>query len=38
MKNDKEVVLSAVRRNGLHLQYASEFMKNCKDVVLKAVE
>ena len=38
MKNDKYVVLTVVIQNGLYLQYASEYMKNCKDVVLKAVE
>ncbi len=31
-KNDKEVVLAAVKQNGYALQYASPDLKNDKDV------
>ena len=37
MKNEKEVVLAAVKQNGDALEYASEGMKNDKKVVLAAL-
>ena len=40
MKNDKEVVLAAVKQDGysMSLQYASADLKNDKEVVLAAVK
>ena len=37
-RNDKQIVLAAVRRDGLALQYASDEMNNNREVVLAAVK
>ena len=38
MKNDREIVLAAVRQNGIALKYASNSLKNDELVVLTAVQ
>lgn len=38
LRNDKEVVLAAVKKNGLALEYASTSLKNDSQVVLEAVK
>ena len=37
MKDDKEIVLEAVRPNGYALRYASERLKDDEEIVLEAV-
>ncbi len=37
LRNDREMVLTAVRRDVLFLEYASEALRNDRAVVLKAV-
>ena len=37
-KNDKDVILTAVRRNPASLEFASKTCKNHKDMVLAAVQ
>ena len=37
LKNDKDVVLTAVKQNGGALEYASDELKADKDVVVAAV-
>ena len=38
MRNDREIVLHAVKENGLALQYADESLKADREIVLHAVE
>ena len=38
VKNDRNIILPAVKRNGLALQYASETLKSDREIVLTAVE
>jgi serine/threonine protein kinase len=38
LQNDKEVVLEAVKKNGLALKFASKSLQNDKEVVLQAVK
>lgn len=38
LKNDRDVVIAAVKHDGYALQYVSNEMKNDKDVVMIAVE
>ena len=38
LKNDKEVVMLAVKKLGIALKYASESLKNDMDVVKMAIE
>lgn len=38
LKNDKEIVLEAVKANGYALQFASDELKSDKEIVLKAVK
>jgi hypothetical protein len=38
LKNDKEVVIEAVKNDGFALKYASEYLKNDKKFVLEAVK
>ena len=38
MKDDKDIVLVAVKRDGNALEYASEPLKDDKDFVLEAVK
>ncbi len=38
LKNDKDVVFSAVKNTGYALQWTSENLKNDKEVVLLAVK
>jgi len=38
MKDDKELVLAAVKQNGWALRYASPLLQDDKDVVLAAVK
>jgi hypothetical protein len=37
LKNDQEIVLEAVKKNSDALQYASESLKDYRDIVLEAV-
>ena len=37
-KNDREVVLEAVKQHSYSLQYVSDELKNDKEVVLEAVK
>ena len=38
LKNDFDIVLTAVRQNGMALQYASESLKNNYDIILEALK
>ena len=38
LKNNKKVVLEAVKQKGWALEHASDELKNCKEVVLEAVK
>jgi hypothetical protein len=38
LKNNREIVLEAIKQNGLALEYASESFRNDKDVVLEAIK
>jgi hypothetical protein len=37
-RNDKEIVLSAVKIRGRNLHYASKDLKNDKEIVMEAVK
>ena len=37
LQNDKDIVLAAIEKDGMALEYASDKLKGDKDVVLKAV-
>ena len=38
LKKDKEIVLIAVKENGIHLEYADESLKKDREIVLAAVK
>ena len=38
LKNNKEIVLEAVKQNGLALEYASDRLKNNEEIVVTAIK
>ncbi len=38
MKNDKDFVLTLVKKNGLALKYASKELQNDKEIILAAIK
>ena len=38
MKDDKDIILAAVKKNGVALAYVSERLTDDKDIVLEAVK